>query len=176
MRGYNGRLWIFGMVQERAQHMAEERAERLGIQLHYLLTPEEEAVDQRTSHLRFDIPLLAERLVYAVDWLAAALQVELVSLEVFGRRWCPPEQFHLQRLRHSRRAPRPLAEPHLRLPLLQRGIRGQKIKQDLYAFSVWMSLLREKKRKTIRRAEDLISNVSSSLPCVCFVSLCSSYV
>jgi len=34
--------WIFGMVRERAQHMAEERAERLGIPLHYLLTPEEE--------------------------------------------------------------------------------------------------------------------------------------
>lgn len=34
--------WIFGMVRERAQRMAEERAERLGIPLHYLLTPEEE--------------------------------------------------------------------------------------------------------------------------------------
>jgi hypothetical protein len=34
--------WIFGMVQERAQRMAEERAQRLGIPLHYLLTPEEE--------------------------------------------------------------------------------------------------------------------------------------
>ena len=33
---------IFGMVQERAQRMAEERAQRLGIPLHYLLTPEEE--------------------------------------------------------------------------------------------------------------------------------------
>ncbi len=34
--------WIFGMVQEKAQRMAEERAQRLGIPLHYLLTPEEE--------------------------------------------------------------------------------------------------------------------------------------
>jgi hypothetical protein len=33
---------IFGMVRERAQRMAEERAQRLGIPLHYLLTPEEE--------------------------------------------------------------------------------------------------------------------------------------
>ena len=34
--------WIFHMVQDRAQRMAEERAQRLGIPLHYLLTPEEE--------------------------------------------------------------------------------------------------------------------------------------
>jgi putative phosphoribosyl transferase len=34
-----------------------------------LLTPEEEEIDLRTRHLRFDIPLLAERLVGATDWL-----------------------------------------------------------------------------------------------------------
>lgn len=34
-----------------------------------LLTPEEEQVDLRTRHLRFDIELLAERLVGATDWL-----------------------------------------------------------------------------------------------------------
>src|SRR6185437_15108006 len=34
-----------------------------------LLTPEEEAIDQRTAHLRFDIRLLAGRLVSATDWL-----------------------------------------------------------------------------------------------------------
>ena len=34
--------WIFRMVQDKAQRMDEERAERLGIPLHYLLTPEEE--------------------------------------------------------------------------------------------------------------------------------------
>src|SRR5215208_1857011 len=34
-----------------------------------LLTVEEEAVDVRTRHLRFDIVLLAERLVGAADWL-----------------------------------------------------------------------------------------------------------
>src|SRR5215210_3107410 len=34
-----------------------------------LLTSEEEAVDLRTRHLRFDIGLLAERLVGATDWL-----------------------------------------------------------------------------------------------------------
>jgi putative phosphoribosyl transferase len=35
-----------------------------------LLTPEEEVVDLRTAHLRFDIELLAERLVGTSDWLA----------------------------------------------------------------------------------------------------------
>lgn len=34
-----------------------------------LLTVDEEAVDMHTAHLRFDIPLLAERLVGATDWL-----------------------------------------------------------------------------------------------------------
>src|SRR5687768_1608096 len=34
-----------------------------------LLSLEEEAVDMRTAHLRFDIALLAERLVGAPDWL-----------------------------------------------------------------------------------------------------------
>jgi putative phosphoribosyl transferase len=35
-----------------------------------LLTPDEERVDLHTAEHRFDIPLLAERLVGAVDWLA----------------------------------------------------------------------------------------------------------
>src|SRR5713226_3717995 len=35
-----------------------------------LLTAEEEAVDAQTAHLRFNIDLLAERLVEATDWLA----------------------------------------------------------------------------------------------------------
>ena len=36
-----------------------------------LLTPEEEQIDSRTAHLRFDIGLLASRLVAATDWLIA---------------------------------------------------------------------------------------------------------
>src|SRR5436305_10582291 len=36
-----------------------------------LLTPEEEAAEQRTRHLRFDIPLLAERVVGTLQWLEA---------------------------------------------------------------------------------------------------------
>ena len=34
-----------------------------------LLTAAEEQIDQDTAHLRFDISLLAERLVEATDWL-----------------------------------------------------------------------------------------------------------
>lgn len=36
-----------------------------------LLTPPEEVQDARTAHLRFDIELLAERVVSSIDWLTA---------------------------------------------------------------------------------------------------------
>ena len=39
-----------------------------------LLTPAEEAVDERTRHLRFDIGLLAERLVGATGWVGTQAQ------------------------------------------------------------------------------------------------------
>src|SRR5918994_1463662 len=42
---------------------------RLGTPLVDLLTAEEEAIDTRTAHLRFDIGLLARRLVAVTDWL-----------------------------------------------------------------------------------------------------------
>jgi len=42
----------------------------LGTLLLDLLTPQEELVDTRTAHLRFDIELLADRLVGTTDWLA----------------------------------------------------------------------------------------------------------
>ena len=45
-----------------------------------LLTQQEEQVDMRTAHLRFDIGMLAERLVGATDWLAE--QPETASLRV----------------------------------------------------------------------------------------------
>jgi putative phosphoribosyl transferase len=38
-----------------------------------LLSPDEEAIDQRTRHLRFDIALLARRLVRVTDWLERTL-------------------------------------------------------------------------------------------------------
>lgn len=42
----------------------------LGTLLFDLLNEEEESIDEQTRHLRFDIALLADRLVGATDWLA----------------------------------------------------------------------------------------------------------
>jgi dienelactone hydrolase len=53
----------------RNRQVAEELNEHaLGTLLIDLLTAEEEQVDLRTAELRFDISLLAERVVGAVDW------------------------------------------------------------------------------------------------------------
>jgi putative phosphoribosyl transferase len=49
-----------------------------------LLTAEEEAVDVRTTHLRFDIPLLAERVVSAIDWLPSDPSVGGLPVGCFG--------------------------------------------------------------------------------------------
>jgi dienelactone hydrolase len=49
-----------------------------------LLTTAEEAVDLRTRHLRFDIPLLARRLVGATDWLVRQPGVGALPIGYFG--------------------------------------------------------------------------------------------
>jgi dienelactone hydrolase len=49
-----------------------------------LLTPEEEALDARTARLRFDIGLLAGRLVAAVDWLGGSEDTVRLPLGLFG--------------------------------------------------------------------------------------------
>jgi len=49
-----------------------------------LLTEEEEAVDQYTAHLRFDISLLADRLVSATDWLAEEPRTSGLAMGYFG--------------------------------------------------------------------------------------------
>jgi putative phosphoribosyl transferase len=49
-----------------------------------LLTAEEEEVDRDTAHLRFDIPLLAERLVAATHWLAADPSTRGLNVGYFG--------------------------------------------------------------------------------------------
>lgn len=49
-----------------------------------LLTPEEDEVDLRTRELRFDITRLAERVVGAIDWLAADERTRGLPLAVFG--------------------------------------------------------------------------------------------
>jgi dienelactone hydrolase len=49
-----------------------------------LLTPAEEAVDLHTAHLRFDIGLLARRLVGATDWLARQPETAALRVGYFG--------------------------------------------------------------------------------------------
>jgi putative phosphoribosyl transferase len=49
-----------------------------------LLTPEEEAVDDRTAEYRFDIPMLAGRLVSVVDWLRRREDTAALPIGLFG--------------------------------------------------------------------------------------------
>src|ERR1700704_3747458 len=57
---------------------------RLGTLLLDLLTEEEERRDLRTRELRFDIPLLAERTVAAIDWLAGEPATAKLAVGCFG--------------------------------------------------------------------------------------------
>jgi putative phosphoribosyl transferase len=56
----------------------------LGTLLFDLLTAEEEALDARTMGLRFNITLLAERLVCAVDWMSKRAESRGLPLGLFG--------------------------------------------------------------------------------------------
>ena len=49
-----------------------------------LLTPEEEREDMQTGHLRFDISLLADRLVAAIDWISAQKEISGLAVGIFG--------------------------------------------------------------------------------------------
>jgi putative phosphoribosyl transferase len=62
----------------------ELRRAGLGTLLIDLLTAGEEAVDVRTRHLRFDIRLLADRLVGATDWLDAHPATAGLAVGLFG--------------------------------------------------------------------------------------------
>lgn len=74
----------------RNRYVAEElRSGGIGTLLIDLLTREEEQIDMRTAHLRFDIDLLADRLGAAIEWLhreprAAALKVGLFGASTGG--------------------------------------------------------------------------------------------
>src|SRR5437763_2041752 len=56
----------------------------VGTLLFDLLTREEESVDIYTRHLRFDIGLLAERLVAATNWLKRTSELERLRVGYFG--------------------------------------------------------------------------------------------
>jgi putative phosphoribosyl transferase len=49
-----------------------------------LLTPQEEAIDDRTAEYRFDIPMLASRLVTVVDWLGRQKDTASLPIGLFG--------------------------------------------------------------------------------------------
>jgi dienelactone hydrolase len=62
----------------------ELQAAGLGTVLIDLLTRAEEAQDEITRRLRFDIPMLAERLVAMVDWLATDADTRQLAIGIFG--------------------------------------------------------------------------------------------
>ncbi len=57
---------------------------KLATLLFDLLTRDEEAVDDLTGHLRFDIPFLAERLEQVTDWLRREPTVRDLPIGYFG--------------------------------------------------------------------------------------------
>jgi putative phosphoribosyl transferase len=74
-----------GRHSPRNRFVAEElRTDRLGTLLMDLLTPNEEIVDLRGGELRFDIGLLAERLVGAIWWLSKQPQTRHLPIGLFG--------------------------------------------------------------------------------------------
>jgi putative phosphoribosyl transferase len=49
-----------------------------------LLTPAEEAMDERTTEYRFDIPLLGRRVIAAADWVQARSDLRHLPIAFFG--------------------------------------------------------------------------------------------
>jgi putative phosphoribosyl transferase len=60
------------------------RQRKLGTLLFDLLTPEEEIAEAQTRHMRFNIPLLAERLVAATRWALDQATTRDISVGYFG--------------------------------------------------------------------------------------------
>lgn len=84
-------LVVFAHGSGSSRHSSRNRAvadvlqhARLGTLLLDLLTGREEAVDVATAELRFDIPLLAERVVGALDWTTAHPQTSSLPVGIFG--------------------------------------------------------------------------------------------
>jgi putative phosphoribosyl transferase len=53
-----------------------------------LLSPSEEEVDEITRHHRFDIPMLADRLVATIDWMKAESRTSTLPVGLFGASTC----------------------------------------------------------------------------------------
>jgi len=69
----------------RNQYVARTLEQRhLATLLIDLLTPQEEAIDDKTAEYRFDIPMLAGRLVTIVDWLRRDDETASLPIGLFG--------------------------------------------------------------------------------------------
>jgi Dienelactone hydrolase and related enzymes len=69
----------------RNRYVAQElQKEGLGTLLFDLLTAEEERIDMITTHLRFDIDLLADRLVSVTNWLLSNPDTKELVIGYFG--------------------------------------------------------------------------------------------
>src|SRR5262245_38519053 len=82
---------LFGHGSGSGRHSSRNRfvANRLregglGTLLIDLLTEREEVIDSRTGHLRFDISLLSDRLVGAIDWLGREPHTSGLPIGLFG--------------------------------------------------------------------------------------------
>lgn len=74
-----------GRLSPRNQSVARALQEDgLGTLLFDLLTEQEERSDERTGHLRFDIPLLAERLAGATKWAGTQEHLRRLAIGYFG--------------------------------------------------------------------------------------------
>jgi dienelactone hydrolase len=86
-----GGLVIFAHGSGSGRHSPRNKAVARGLQgrglatlLADLLTPEEEAVDRVSAHLRFDINLLGRRLVTLVDWARRHAALGSLRVGLFG--------------------------------------------------------------------------------------------
>jgi len=82
---------LFAHGSGSSRHSARNRAVAAGLRgaglgtlLFDLLSAPEEAIDARTMRLRFDIALLAERLVCAVDWMGNRAEARGLPMGLFG--------------------------------------------------------------------------------------------
>jgi dienelactone hydrolase len=89
LRGNHGPLFAHGSGSSRfstRNRAVAQRLNDLGLAtlLLDLLTADEEVIDARTAELRFDIPLLAQRLTGTVDWTDRQPALAALPLGLFG--------------------------------------------------------------------------------------------
>jgi putative phosphoribosyl transferase len=74
-----------GRYSPRNQFVAAAiRRSVIGTLLFDLLTEDEEAIDDQTRHLRFDIDMLAQRLVAVTKWVETADKTHSLAISYFG--------------------------------------------------------------------------------------------